>query len=297
MPQASSNETRTARVTPSQTSIRHPALRYHGGKWLLGPWIISHFPGHECYVEPYGGAASVLLHKARSALEVYNDLDGAVVNFFRMLREHPDDLVRALTLTPYSRAELDISYLPTDDSLEAARRFYVRAFQTIGGATAQWRTGWRYQVKAKNIWRSAAASFCDVSHLLQITERLRGVQIEHDEALTVIQRFDRPNTLFYLDPPYVHSTRSKWAGVAYAHEMGNEDHAELAEAARAAQGYVVISGYPCELYDTLYGAEGWHKHETSSRTNGPAGRIRTEALWLSPRTADALALERGARLL
>jgi DNA adenine methylase len=256
----------------------------------LGQWIIGHFPDHQCYVEPFAGAASVLIQKPRSPLEVYNDLDGAVVNFFRVLRQDPDQLIRSLSLTPYSRAEYELSYEPTDDELEAARRFYVRAYMSIGGATGQWRTGWRYQAKAENVWKSAADGFADIDHLYAIAHRFRGVQIENDDAIAVMERFDRPETLFYLDPPYVFDTRSKWAGVAYQHELSDDDHVELATRARDIQGLVIISGYPSELYERELEDYGWVRVETSARTNSTANNNRrsTEAIWISPRTDQAL---------
>ena len=92
-----------------------PILRWHGGKWILAPWIISHFPAHKCYVEPFGGAASVLLRKARSYAEVYNDLDGEVVNLFRVAREHGAELRQRLHLTPFSRLDFAESYEPSKD--------------------------------------------------------------------------------------------------------------------------------------------------------------------------------------
>ena len=209
-----------------------------------------------------------------------------MVNFFRVLRERPDDLVRLLSLTPYARAECELSYEIADDPLEDARRLYIRCYMSMGATmNLRRRSGWRIQAKAENLWRSAAAGFSDIDHLHAVADRFRGVQIECDDAFTVIERFDRPGTLFYLDPPYVASTRSKqWSGAAYQHEMSDEDHRELARISRAMQGFVVLSGYPCELYHELY--HGWEMLEIEARTNGSGARIKTEGLWLSPRTAE-----------
>jgi DNA adenine methylase len=115
-------------------TVRRPALRYHGGKWLLAPWIISHFPKHHIYVEPFGGGASILLRKQRSYAEIYNDLDGEVVNLFRMLRDHGDEVKRLVSLTPFSRSEFVDAYEPTDDDLEQARRTLVKSFMGFGSA-------------------------------------------------------------------------------------------------------------------------------------------------------------------
>ncbi|CAB5540684.1 DNA adenine methylase [Citrobacter werkmanii] len=120
------------------TVIKHPAIRYHGGKFRLASWIISHFPDHRCYVEPFGGAASVLLKKKQSEAEVYNDLDGDVVNLFRVLRDPVSSqaLIDACALTPYSRVEFRCAYEPTDDPIEKARRLIVRATMGFGSAGA-----------------------------------------------------------------------------------------------------------------------------------------------------------------
>lgn len=263
-----------------------PPLRYHGGKWKLASWIVRHFPPHRVYLEPFGGGASVLLNKPRAELETYNDLDGQVVNFFRVLRERPAELVRMLELTPWSRAEYELSYEPSEDALEAARRFFVRSSQSIGGPTTQWRNGWRYQVK-RGTWHNAASLWCELDHLYQVAERLRGVQIEQRDAFDLIPRYDMPEVLIYLDPPYPHETRSKWKGAAYNHELSDDEHARLAEMARASQANVVISSYPSEMYTDLYQAHGWIQVTTTARTNGPQ-TVRTECLWLSPRTQVAL---------
>ena len=109
-------------------AVKHPILRYFGGKFRLAPWIIRHFPAHQCYVEPFGGAAGVLLRKVPSQFEIYNDLDSAIVTFFRVVRERPDELMRALILTPFSRQEYADAYEPTTDDLEQARRLFVLAW-------------------------------------------------------------------------------------------------------------------------------------------------------------------------
>lgn len=273
---------------------RRPALRFYGGKWRIAPWVISHFPPHECYVEPFGGGASVLLRKPRSPLEVYNDLNQEVVNFFRVLREQPDELVRLLYLTPWSRVEYELSQVvdldPLISDVERARRFYVSAWMGFGGGRARWRQGWRYQVRAGTLWKSSAEGFTELDHLYQVVERLRGVQLECRDAFDVIKQCDAPTTLFYLDPPYVHSSRSKWMDV-YAVEMSDSDHGDLAVLARSLEGMVLVSGYPSDLYIECYEMYGWSRKETQTRTNG-GGPIcsadRTEALWLSPRVQERL---------
>ncbi|MEY6717541.1 DNA adenine methylase [Enterobacter hormaechei] len=159
-------------------SIKHPAIRYHGGKFRLASWIISHFPEHRCYVEPFGGGASVLLKKQASEAEVYNDLDGDVVNLFRVLRnpETAKQLIEACTLTPYSRDEFNCAYEDSDNRVEQARRLIVRATMGFGSAGAtKGKTGFRLDTKrnsatAQRIWARQP------DNLAAVASRFAGVQ-------------------------------------------------------------------------------------------------------------------------
>lgn len=277
------------------TAPKRPILRYHGGKWRLAPWIIQHFAPHAAYVEPYGGGGSVLLQKDRSIAEVYNDLDGEIVNLFRVARDRGAELVRAVELTPYSRNDFHESFLPSEDPLEQARRTVIRSYMGFGGnltrpnrdQTPQ-RTGFRdYSKKNRGPipatdWRTWPAQ------LPNIIDRLRGVVIEHRPALEVICSHDGPETLHYIDPPYVHSTRGFDAGGthrAYRHELTDNDHRDLAGALRAGRGMVVVSGYACDLYDRELFPD-WQRHERPHLADG--ARPRTEVLWLNPAAAEAL---------
>ena len=260
-----------------------PVLRWHGGKWLLGPWIISHFPAHRVYVEPFGGAASVLLQKPRAYAEVYNDLDGQVVNLFRVLRE-PDTaerLIELLRLTPFARADFVESYEPSADPTEEARRLIVRSFMGFGsdGHNRAVRTGFR---AASN--RSGTTPAHDWANypdrLRQIIERLRGVVIENRDAREVMAQHDSPETLHYVDPPYLPEVRSdksrrgKIKYHAYAHEMTREDHAALLAFLPGLKGTVVLSGYPSPLYDAALA--GWELIERAALADG--ARLRAAAV-------------------
>jgi DNA adenine methylase len=256
-------------------------LRYHGGKWLLAPWIISHFPPHRVYVEPFGGAASVLLRKERSYAEVYNDLDGEIVNVFRVLRESPELLLRALELTPFARDEFVESYTPAEDRIDQARRTVVRSYLGFGSNSHNKKTGFR-----ANSNRSGTTPAHDWQHfpecLKETIERLRGVVIENRDALAVMASHDGPDTLYYCDPPYAPETRD--AGGDYRHELTPEDHGSLLVFLRGLQGYVILSGYPSSVYDD--GLPGWLRINKTARADG--ARLRTECLWISPRTQLAM---------
>lgn len=256
-----------------------PLLRYHGGKWLLAPWIISHFPAHRVYVEPFGGAASVLIRKERSYAEVYNDLDGEVVNLFRVLRAQPDDLVHAIELTPFARDEFVESYDSTDDPVEQARRTVVRSFMGFGSNSHNQKTGFRSNSNRSGTtpahdWRNLPDS------MRAAIERLRGVVIENRDATAVMATHDSSETLHYCDPPYMPETRD--SGSDYRHELSTVDHEKLLGFLHGLQGYVVLSGYQTDMYADILC--GWFRVDKAARADG--ARKRTESLWLSPRVQD-----------
>ncbi len=274
--------------------VTRPALRWHGGKWRLAPWIIQHFGAHSVYVEPFGGAASVLLRKPRAKREVWNDLDSEVVTLFRVLRgPDRDKLVEALRWTPYAREEFEQAYEPTEDPVEVARRLVIRSFQGFGsdGHSRRQRTGFRANSMSTNT--HPAMDWCSVpANLMQVAARFQGVVVEHRPALDVILRYDDCGALFYLDPPYLPATRSdksrKAGGKyhAYSHEMSDEDHAELLQACVIVRGMVVLSGYDSDLYDDTLLAQGWRKRTWPARADG--GRERSECLWLNGAASAAI---------
>lgn len=262
------------------TTPTRPLLRYHGGKWELAPWIIQHFPDHRTYTEVFGGGASVLLRKSRSYAEVYNDLDGEVVNLFRVVRDNGADLLEKLHLTPYAREEFDLSYVATEDALEKARRTVVRSYMGFGGdlgrptaAGPLSRTGFR--ITSPTSGANCARVWANYPEALEaIIARMRGVLIENRDGAEVLARNDYPDTLHYVDPPYVMSTRGP--GDDYRHEMDDAAHRKLAAVLDGLEGAVVLSGYPSALYNELYGH--WLRVERSAQADG--ARERTEVLWL-----------------
>ncbi|MFO1458257.1 MAG: DNA adenine methylase [Verrucomicrobiota bacterium] len=257
-----------------------PALRYYGGKFRCARKIAAHFPPHLCYVEPFGGACGVLLRKEPSDLEVYNDLNGRLVNFFRMVRDRPQQLIRLLKRTPYSREEFLGAYEQAADPMEDARRFFVTAWQSFGGASGTRRTGWkRMHRKWDNCRAHITADWVNaIRNLALVRQRFERVQIEHDDALAVIARYDSPDALFYVDPPYPSETRNRrWCQRAYSHEMGALDHELLAAALMRVQGTVVLSSYPNEQYSRLF--SGWHRVEFQAQTMNRTSA--TEVLWMN----------------
>lgn len=258
----------------------HPVLRYHGGKWKVAPWIIGHFPPHRIYVEVFGGGAGVLLRKRPSEVEVYNDVDGDVVNFFRVLREQPETLARLVSMTPYARAELESAWEPCEDPVEQARRFLVRSWLSIGGPTTQWRSGFRFRREKTRSLLERWNALPEI--ILSTAERLKRVIIEQADYRRILKRYDSPETLFYCDPPYHPDTRSQWGRFqkAYRFEFSEDDHRALAEALHAVRGMVVLSGYAHPLYERLYERRGWARFDLP--TVNQNGRRVVESLWLNP---------------
>lgn len=261
-------------------------LVWYGGKALLAGSIVGLLPPHSSYVEPFGGAASVLLAKRRCKLEVYNDADFGVVSFFRVLRDRPAELKRALELTPYSRAEFEHcleTWADVDDDLERARRFFTRSRQGFSGATGS--SGWSFDTNGRSgggvaVSRTVSA----VDELELYARRLRTVQIECRDWRDVLDRYDDgPEACFYLDPPYHPDTRGGHSGNGYAHELTAEDHDELVARAITLEGSVLISGYPHPSYDEPLADAGFERitfgvQSTASRASSGRGD-RTEVLW------------------
>lgn len=263
-------------------------LRYFGGKWLLAPWIISHFPAHRVYVEPYGGGASVLLRKPRSYAEIYNDLDAEIVDVFRVIRESGDELRRQLESTPYSRDEFNVAQSGEKvvDRMEQARRVVMRSMMGFGAdaVTRGYRTGFR--ASSNRSGTTPAHDWTNYPKLIPaFQERLSGVVIENRDAMEIMTAHDEDHTLHFVDPPYVHSTRggSKWGKHGYRHEMTDEQHAQLCDFLLDLRGMVILCGYDNPIYDRL----GWQTSKREAHADGARDRI--EVLWLNPAAAMAQA--------
>lgn len=247
-------------------------LNYPGAKWGMAERIISLMPKHRSYLEPFFGSGAVLFNKPPSAIETVNDIDGDVVNFFKVLREQPAELADAITLTPYARDVFDDAHENRGaDAFDRAYRFAIRSKMGHGFKTYQ-KTGFKVDVFARErsycvgCWNRLPAD------LMEAAARLKKVQIENRPALDLIRRFNHDNVLIYADPPYLLETRG---GKQYRHEMTEQDHLELLEALKQHSGYVILSGYPSEMYDREL--RGWSiVHRKSYNQNADK---RTEALW------------------
>lgn len=259
------------------------AFGWYGGKFSHLEWLLPLLPGAHHYCEPFSGSAAVLLNRAPSPVETYNDIDGEVVNFFRILRERPEELSRVIALTPFSREEFHRAVTmigKVADPLERARLFYIRARQTRTGL-AQTSTLGRW-ANCRNTSRAGMSGVVSrwlggVDALPEIAERLIRVQIENRPALDVIRLYDDPKTLFYCDPPYLHATRGD--SNAYGYEMDEEEHIRLAAVLNGVKGKAAVSGYRDPLMDKIY--KGWRRHDAGRRTAHSIKREREECVWMN----------------
>lgn len=275
--------------TEFDTSIKRPVLRYPGGKFKISSWIIDLFPEHECYCEPFCGGASVFFRKYPSKFEIINDLNSDIVNFFDLLRSKPDELIRAIELTPYSREIHNRAYhakRTETDPIQRAVNLYVSLWQSFGTGVGKTNSGWRYQHTDNRGTTIVDNDWNNTERLYLAAKRLKMAMIEHDDAFNIIDRFDTPDTLFYVDPPYLPITRSsKWSKSMYSHELSIKQHIHLAEVLNHIDGMAILSGYESDLYKELYLSAGWQIEKKSATTNGNNTAI--ECLYLSPRVVAA----------
>ncbi|BAH44540.1 putative methyltransferase [Brevibacillus brevis NBRC 100599] len=252
-------------------------LHYPGSKWSLADWIIEHMPEHTIYLEPFFGSGAVLFNKRPARLETVNDIDGDVVNLFKMIRERPDELAEVVHWTPYSREEFKAAYdLPNDD-VDRARRFLVKCWQAIRVKTGSI-SGWKCRGTADDSYR--VKQWNELPNKISVVaERLKEIQIENRPALQIIGRYRREDVLIYADPPYILGTRN---GEIYESEMTDRDHSDLLQTLKDHPGPVLLSGYANELYDDLL--SDWQREERQQIIE--TGQARTEVLWINPVAAD-----------
>ncbi len=277
-------------VSEESTNVIYPrshrrriVFGWYGGKFSHLDWLLPLLPKCHHYCEPFAGSGAVLLNRPPSPVETYNDIDGDVVNFFRVLRDQHEDLIRAIALTPFSREEYYRAIYATTNGIsdvERARRFYIKARQTRTGL-AQTASLGRW-ANCKNTSRAGMSGVVSrwlggVKALDDIAQRLLRVQIDNRPASDVIRLYDSPKTLFYCDPPYLHATRGDVK--AYGFEMDEEQHWELAKIVNACNGMVAVSGYAHPFMDTLFKPEKWFKTLGQRKTIHSTKGTRQEVLW------------------
>lgn len=247
-------------------------LKYPGGKWRIAEWIISYFPEHKVYVEPYFGSGACFFKKQSSYLETINDIDGNIVNLFKVCRDYPEELAKAINLTPFSRDEFINCNTPSDNPIEQARRTLVRYHQSFGTSNSS-KNSWR-NVQTYGGPRVATMWNCLPEIIVNCCERLKEAQIENTDALKLIEQYNDENTLIYCDPPYLQELRKK---NMYKHEMNKEQHIELLKALKTSKSKIILSGYDNDLYNSEL--SGWTTAE--KKTTAQMGLHRIEKLWMN----------------
>lgn len=250
-------------------------MKYPGSKWSIADWVISFFPEHHSYLEAFFGSGAVLFNKPRSNIETVNDLDDNVINLFEWIKRDPEKLAHEIYWTPYSRKVFEDAYTAVPgDSLQKAVNFYIRLNMGHGFRINGEKVGWKNDIQGRER-AYAAHDWCNLpGKVMQAAERLRGVQIENRPAVELIQKFNFPNVLIYLDPPYVLSTRCR---KQYRYEMDDNAHNDLLDVLLAHKGKVILSGYDNELYNDRL--KGWHREETSCYSQ--ACKKTREILWMN----------------
>jgi DNA adenine methylase len=273
--------------------VTRPLLRYFGGKWQLRHWIIGHMPDHQFYAEPFAGAASVLLAKPPApGGEIINDLNGDTINLFRVMQDKAQcaELLRRLDWTPYAKAELELSRLPSCEPVERARRMVIRSFMGIEvagvrGTASGFRMGnvdlRRLDQDGSRTFRNTGRDWCNWKAALPaIRDRLADVMIYERDAMEFIELMSAPDALLYIDPPYHIDTRTRaHGGSRYAVEFSPAQHDHLVTVLLNCPAMVMLSGYPHDSYTPLEKA-GWRRVDRDYRANMSARR-RTEVLWMN----------------
>ena len=250
-------------------------MKYPGSKWGIADWIISFFPEHHSYLEPYLGSGAVLFNKPRSNIETVNDLDGNVVNLFEWIRKDPEKLAHEIYYTPYARQVYEEAFASEpEESLQKAVNFYIRLNMGHGFRTNGEKVGWKNDVQGRECAYAAKDWCCIPDKIMEAAERLRGVQIECRPAAGLIRRFNHPNVLIYADPPCILSTRH---GKQYRHELDDQGHNELLDVLLEHKGPVILSGYDNDLYNDRL--KDWHREETTCYSQ--VCSKKREILWMN----------------
>jgi len=212
------------------------AFPYPGGKTQYVDEVVSRFPKHRRYIEPFGGSAAILLNKPESYVEVFNDLDDDVVQFFRVAREQRAELQEWLRNTPYSESLYNrwqdqfLAGERPDDEIERAGRWFYLRYTSYGGSTGR-RAGFKRPGK-----RNEARSFRGgIQAIDEVVQRLQDVTIANEDYRDILERYDHDESLFYLDPPYLD------AGERYYRVADGFDHGALVDALRGLDGEWIVS--------------------------------------------------------
>lgn len=270
------------KISRRQFLIMKSILKYPGSKWRIADWILSYFPEHKVYCEPFFGSGAVFFNKVPSYIETINDINGDIVNLFKICRTYPIELSTLIKFTPYSREEFIKCYERSEDPLEQARRTIVRYHQSFGTSNSS-KSSW------KNVQKGGGPRTATMWNYLpdvvfEICDRLKNAQIENTDALTLIKRYNHKDTLIYLDPPYLSCLRKKHI---YKNELSIDQHIELLKIIKTNKSKIIISGYDNDLYNRELST--WCTAER--KTTAQMGLPRMEKLWINFEAGSQLKLD------
>ena len=272
---------------------------WFGGKGQMQRKIISLLPHHLEYIEPFFGAGSVFFAKQPAQVETINDLNSSVMDFFRVLRDRPQEFLELANLTLWSRElfeECRAHWWEETEEVRRAWRWWVVARMSFSGCFGgSFSTS--ITTSSRGIASTCSKMLRTLEYLPQMVDRLQRTQIENTDALKVLERYCTPQSLCYLDPPYVMSTRESWT---YDKEMTSAEHRRLVKALLSElPGRFLLSGYRHPIYVPLEDS-GWKRidfktachaagntRDTGIQGKGSALRHapRIESVWLDPQTA------------
>ncbi|MBF2754204.1 MAG: DNA adenine methylase [Gammaproteobacteria bacterium AqS3] len=254
-------------------------FRYYGGKVQILSWLINQFPKSFSFVDVFGGSGVVSLNVVdRYKRVVWNDIDRNVVNFFKVLRDDSEELIRLIELTPVARDEHLAAWEYSDYPVENARRFFVRMTQSFNNYGLKGRCSWLGgSLESKK--SRAGYVFARVKGLEEVVRRLQHIEIENKPFHDLIEKESHPDNFFFVDPPYLNSTRN---GSAYAHDMTDDEHERLFRMLDQSPANAVVCGHRSDLYDDLY--KSWTRKEHIINNAYVAQRgcdpQRTEVVWI-----------------
>lgn len=248
-------------------------LNYPGSKQMIKNWILSYIPPHIVYVEPYFGSGTIFFDKEPAKIEIINDIDKDIYNYFKVLRDDPEKLIEKIMFTPFAIEEYKKSRELSiyDNEIERARKFAVRCYFGIGNSNV-YKNGFR-RSKSKTASNKSKTWAQLPDHLKKATIRLKNAIIENDEAINIIKKYNNKDVFIYCDPPYILSSRKNHL---YNYEMTDNQHMELLKTLKDHKGKILISGYDNELYNEIL--EDWNKEVITASSE--CGK-RIECLWMN----------------
>mgnify|MGYP001602125970 CR=1 FL=1 len=256
-------------------------LRYYGGKAFLAPTLLALLPMHTTYCEVFGGTGNLLFVKTPSKLEIFNDIDNNITNFFTVIKNQElfEQFIDNLNFVVYGREQLKLALVDcTDNNIEKAVNWFIITQQSFNGLkNAGWSTG---------LFNNRGLEFYNkIKYTHHIHQRLRNVMVENKDFRSLIPSYDSPETLFYLDPPYTGPLRI--SKNRYQYEMTEEDHQALVQLLLKVQGMSILSGYKNTIYTELEDV-GWKRIDievpirASNTKYTKQIRQGVESIWLSP---------------